>query len=107
MARSNIALPDPRGVTAVTLRLHQLKPDLGWPDLEAPSQRVLEKSGATLVVEVRRPEMGRGQSDDKPDESYLRPNALVQSDDAEVVRIAREVTANVQGDFEKGRRLQN
>lgn len=107
MARSNILLPDPRSISAVTLRVRHLKPELGWPDLEGTGQRVLEKSSSTMVLEVRRREKGSGQPDEKPDESCLRPNALVQSDDAEVIRIAREVTANVQGDFEKARRLQN
>jgi len=107
MARSNIPLPDPRGISVVTLRMRHLKPELGWPDLEAPSQQVREKSKDTLLVEVRRRETGSGEPDAQPDESYLRPNALVQSDDAEVIRIAREVTGGVQGDFEKARRLQN
>src|SRR5688572_2667105 len=107
MARSNILLPDPRSISAVTLRVSHLKPELGWPDLQGTGQRVLEKSSATTVVEIRRREKGSAPSDEKPEESCLRPNALVQSDDAEVIRIAREVTANVQGDFEKARRLQN
>ena len=42
-----------------------------------------------------------------PDESYLRPNALVQSDDPEVIRIAQEATNGVTDDFEKARRLQD
>jgi Transglutaminase-like superfamily len=106
MARSNIPLPDPRSISAVTLRVRHLKPDLGWPDLDSFSQRVLEKSSAMMLLEVRRREIAAGQSDEKPDDSYLRPNALVQSDDAEVIRIAHEVTANLRGDFEKARRLQ-
>ena len=107
MARSNIPLPDPRGIPALTLRVRHLKPELGWPDLEGIGQRVVEKSSSTVLLEIRRRENASGQADDKPDESCLRPNALIQSDDAEVIRIAREVTANVQGDFEKARRLQD
>lgn len=107
MARSNILLPDPRSISAVTLRMRHLKPELGWPHLEGIGQRVLDKSNATVVLEMRRREKASGPSDNKPDESCLRPNALIQSDDAEVIRIAREVTANVQGDFEKARRLQD
>ncbi|MCY0541588.1 hypothetical protein OVW21_26540, partial [Klebsiella pneumoniae] len=64
-------------------------------------------SNFIAVLEMRRREKASDQADAKPDGSCLRPNALVQSDDAEVMRIAREVTANVQGDFEKARRLQN
>ncbi|HYJ04642.1 MAG TPA: transglutaminase-like domain-containing protein [Chthoniobacterales bacterium] len=107
MARSNILLPDPRSISAITLRVRHLKPELGWPDMEGAGQRIVEKSSSTVVLEMRRRENASGQADDKPDESCLRPNALVQSDDAEVIRIAREVTANVEGDFEKARRLQN
>lgn len=107
MARSNILLPDPRSISTVTLRMRHLKPELGWPDLDGPGQRVLEKSSSTVTLEMRRREKGSGQSEEKPDESCLRPNALIQSDDPEVIRIAREVTANVAGDFEKARRLQD
>jgi hypothetical protein len=107
MARSNILLPDPRGISAVTLRMRHLKPELGWPDFDGPGQHVMEKSSSTVLLEMRRREKGSGQSDDKPDESCLRPNALIQSDDAEVIRIAREVTSKVAGDFEKARRLQD
>lgn len=107
MARSNIPLPDPRGISALTLRIRHLKPDLGWPDLEGPGQRIMEKSSSTMLLQLRRQEMESGKTNDKPDESCLRPNALIQSDDPEVLRIARELTANVEGDFEKARRLHN
>lgn len=107
MARSNIPLPDPRGISALTLRIRHLKPDLGWPDLEGPGQRIMEKSSSTMLLQLRRQEPESGKSDDKPDESCLRPNALIQSDDPEIIRIAREVTANVERDFEKARRLHN
>ena len=50
MARSNIPLPDPRGISALTVRIRHLKPDLGWPDLEGPGQRVMEKSSSTMLL---------------------------------------------------------
>ena len=111
MARSNILLPDPRTVTVVKLKLRHRKPELGWPDLASTTQRVLEKSETTQVVEVRsftppsRPKNAPKTA--APDPSYLQPNALVQSDDPEVIRIAREATTGVTGDFEKARRLQD
>ena len=108
MARSNIPLPDPRTLTAVTLKLRHRKPELGWPALESHSQRVLETSETIRIVEVRGftpPKTGRAKSEERPDESFTRPNALVQSDDPEVMRIARETTAGVEGNFEKARRL--
>ncbi len=109
MARSNISLPDPRTLTAVTLKLHHQRPDLGWPGLESPNQRILEKSDSLRLVEVRgskAPVRVRGKSE-TPDASYSRPNALIQSDDSEVIRIARDATGGVKGDFEKARRLQD
>ena len=108
MARSNIPLPDPRTLTAVTLKLRHQKPELGWPVLESHSQRVLETSETVRVVEVRGftpPKGERATAQERPDESFSRPNALVQSDDPEVIRIARETTAGVEGDFQKARRL--
>jgi len=109
MARSNILLPYPRTLTAVTLKLHHQKPDLGWPGLDSSNQRVLEKSDTLRLVEVRGSKAPTRVSakSETPDESYSRPNALIQSDDSEVIRIAREATGEVKGDFEKARRLQD
>ena len=108
MARSNILLPDPRTLTAVTLKLRHHKPELGWPALESHSQRIVEQSEAVRVVEVRgfTPPKGKpAQAVPEPDASFTRPNALVQSDDPEVMRVARETTAGAKDDFEKARRL--
>lgn len=107
MARSNILLPDARTLTAVKLHLRHNQPELGWPALDSPTQRVVEQTPTTRVVEVRGFTAPRGAKGEPPDESYLRPNALVQSDDPEVIRIAQEVTAGATSDFEKARRLQD
>ena len=110
LARSNVRLPDPRALKSVTLRLRHKKPELGWPVLENSSQHVLEKSDTLRVVEIHQsaaPSASDPKKSPAPGEEFLRPNAIVQSDDAEVMRIAAEVIKGAPNDFDKARRLQD
>jgi hypothetical protein len=110
MARSNVRLPDPRSIEAIKLRLTQKRPDLGWPVFAGPGQRVLEQTPTTLILEVRRPPGGIVSSSaagaaSEPaavvssEAAFLAPNAILQSDDAEVVRLAHSI---VGGDAARG-----
>jgi hypothetical protein len=90
LARSNIRLPDPRGIERVKLLITTKRPNLGWPTLAAPNQHVVFQDRSKVILEVTRsadttdvPASGR------PDE--LKPNGLVQSDDPNVVRIVRSL----------------
>ena len=107
MARSNVRLPDPRSIEAIKLRLTQKRPDLGWPVFAGPGQRVLEQTPTTLILEVRRPpggafSAGAARASSAPvvasdsaavssEAAYLTPNAILQSDDAAVVRLAHSI----------------
>ncbi len=108
LARSNIRLPEPRSLESVTLRLTQRRPDLGWPAFDGPGQRVLARTPTTLDLEIRRggsatgSAAGPASADGGPAgpgvaalpaaaDPALAPNALVQADDPEVVRLAQQV----------------
>lgn len=95
LVRSNIRLPSPRSLGRVRVRLVQKDPGLGWPEFEGNGQSVMSKEPGSLVLEIRRPEpapaASRPVADSAPLHDFLAANAVVQSDDPEVKRIAREV----------------
>jgi hypothetical protein len=110
LVHSNIRLPQERLIDEVKLRLTLRQPEIGWPDLEADNQKVIEKTPNYVILEVRRP-MATGAAQ-RPTKSspelkpYLTPNALLQSDDANVQKIAREVVGNERDLFRSARALQ-
>lgn len=121
MARSNVRLPDPRAIEAMTIRLTHRRPDLGWPDFQGPTERVLEKTADTLVLEVRRPAVPlpgaaaavpasagqSGKAGPSGPEGFLAPNAVLQSDDPEVVRLAHTIAGDETDPWTVARRLQD
>ncbi len=110
VVHSNIRLPEERLIDEVKLRITHRKPELGWPDLAADNQKMLEKTANTVILEVRRPmPAGAAQRPAKssPDlKPYLAPNALLQSDDANVQKIAKEVVGDERDLFRAARALQ-
>jgi transglutaminase-like putative cysteine protease len=91
LVRSNVRLPGPRQLGRLVVRLRQKDPGLGWPDFEGPGQSVLGRDKGVLLLEVRQVKPGKSAEPDGVPREYREANALVQSDDAEVRRIAREV----------------
>lgn len=108
---SNIRLPEERLIEELKIRITQKNPELGWPELKADNQTVLASSPDHAVLEIRRV---------APDESaprvmtplraelrpYLDPNALVQSDDPEVRKIAASVAGDETSAYRAARKLQ-
>jgi Transglutaminase-like superfamily len=95
VARANIRLPYERSIEQMKIRITHRKPELGWPDLEADNQRVLEKSPESLVLEIRRPTPRTTERGPLKSSSELAPflgaNPLIQSDDTGVKNILREI----------------
>lgn len=71
--------------------MHEHKPELGWPEFTSSHQRVIEQSKETVVLEIRQSSFNRLPT---PGDAYLAPNALFQSDDPTIVKIAREVAGS-------------
>ncbi|MCI0627392.1 MAG: transglutaminase domain-containing protein [Acidobacteria bacterium] len=107
MAISNIRLPDPRSIERIKLRIKHRRPEFGWPTFESAYQRVIERTSDTVVLELWRPEVPDGMSPAvaPSDSTFLKPNAFLQSDDAEVVRIARENAAGSTSGYTAARSL--
>ena len=93
---------------------------MGWPDFAGAGQSVLRTGDRELVLEVRQmppvepvrrlPSVEPGSRPVPADNSlreFLAPNAILQSDDADVERIAREVAGNEKGAFLAACRLRD
>jgi hypothetical protein len=91
MPRSNVALPRPRQITAVTVRLE--RPDAVLAEWKPPAgtQSVLGREGnaVTLRVESKAPVTSEASPPDK--ETYLKASPGVQCDDAQIIAAAREI----------------
>jgi hypothetical protein len=96
LAHSNIRLPHDRSIERIKIRITHRKPELGWPNLEADNQRVLEKTPTAIVLETWRPmpktKALRPVKSSPAVASFLAPNPLLQSDDLGVQGILREIT---------------
>ncbi|HEV3200894.1 MAG TPA: transglutaminase domain-containing protein [Bryobacteraceae bacterium] len=105
LARSNVRLPDPRSIERVLLKLTHRRPDLGWPAFEGPHQRIVDKTANTVILEITQPAPG-AEAPDVDEKPYLKPNAILQSDDAEVARLARAIAGEERDRFRAARKLQ-
>jgi transglutaminase-like putative cysteine protease len=103
IVRTNIRLPRYEPVDRLKLRLTHRNPALGWPDFAFGNQTVLEKSEKDLVLEIRRPappgNMTYPVTADADNRQFLEPNAYIQSDDAEIRRLAQELAGQEKDAF--------
>lgn len=104
--RANIRLADARSLERIKLKITHRKPELGWPAFRGPAQRVVDRTPSTVILEVVRPELQPGR-DDAAQAKYMVPNRYLQSDDPQVVRLARDVTGDEHEPFKIARRLQD
>jgi hypothetical protein len=104
VVRANLRLADPAGVDRLVLRLRPRDPARQLPEFTAHNQSVRD-DGDALRVEIRRPAApeqaaasgaaGAGApAVPTPAAEYLTPNALVESDHAQIVALAQEVAGD-------------
>lgn len=104
---ANVRLRDPHRLERLRVRLSLAHPERGWPkDLVAENQRLVADEGASRLLDlVRVAEPSRAErplalaSEDLA--SYLAPNALIESDHPEIVRLAREITAGASDPYRR------
>jgi transglutaminase-like putative cysteine protease len=111
LVTSNIRLPEERLIEQLKIRITHKKPELGWPDFTATGQTVLEKAPDHLLLEMRRVSTeargaGMAQPADRELKQYLHPNALLQSDDANIRSIAAKVAGGDRDAYRVARALQ-
>jgi hypothetical protein len=90
LARSNVRLPDPHTVERILVRITHRRPDYGWPVLQGPNQRVIEKTKDIVVLEFKAGGASQNRDAEIPD-APPGSNQILQADDAEVVRLTREI----------------
>jgi hypothetical protein len=106
MPRSNLALPRPREVTSLTLRLE--RPDETLAEWKPPeeTQKVLEREkGAVKLRIVSAPPKEPATLPIKGHEEYLKPSPGVQCDDADIVKSAREIVGDEKDSLKAARKL--
>jgi hypothetical protein len=98
LARTQIRLPEPRRSSRVLLEIRHRNPVLGWPDLTASRQTVLEQTEDRLLLEVRRTgSVDPAQFPVEPSEAtrqYLEANAYIQSDDPRIRKLAQTIVGD-------------
>lgn len=108
VAVSNVRLPHPRKMRAITVELtKKTGAEPGWPAFSSDNQQISEKAADHVVVAVTQPDANlnsAGPAQSAPE--YEKPNALVQSDDPEIRRVAAEVVAGETDPWRKALRLQ-
>ncbi|MBV9304194.1 MAG: transglutaminase domain-containing protein [Acidobacteriaceae bacterium] len=110
IVRANVRLPKERLIERMRVKITHRQPELGWPDFRADNQRLIEKTPNYVVLEIERldpksratrPMPGSGAM-----EPYLSANALLQSDEAEIKRIAESVVGSEHDAWRAARALQ-
>jgi hypothetical protein len=90
MPRSNVALPRPREITTLTVRME--RPDGGLAEWKPPesTQEVRARDDKSLELAIQSEKLrSGGLAEDLA--VYLKPSPSVQCDDAEIVKTAREI----------------
>jgi len=107
---SNIRLPEERLIESAVLKIVHHRPELGWPELEADNQTVLEKTPTYAILRVTRLEPRESATRPAAESAalapYLAPNALLQSDDVDVQRIASSVAGSERDAWQAAQALQ-
>ena len=105
LVHSNVQLPQERRIEQVKIRIHHQQPDLGWPDFTAENQTVIDQTRDTVVLEVRRVSPQSRAVLPLASRDFLTPNALLQSDDAEVRAIAAQIAGDDRDVYSVARKL--
>ena len=98
LAVSNIRLPHPRELRLVTVELTKKQSDaVDWPNFSSETQKIVSQTPQRVVLQISQTRLGVSKAVPASSDAYLRPNALLQSDDPEVQRTAAAI-ANGESD---------
>lgn len=106
---SNVRFTDPRNLEQVTFRITLKNKSLEFPDLNFSNQKVIEQGKDYAIIQYNRVATTKKTGTDKPSDltDYLSPNSLINSDDPEIIKIAKAVTNGKKNNFEKAVALKN
>lgn len=104
IVRSNIRLPRAKPLERLKVRLVHRNPDLGWPELDRPHQRVIEKTKGMVILEIQRPKHSPTTAFPvnltEKNRSYLEPNPYLQSDDPDIQWLVHDLVSGDKDVFE-------
>jgi Transglutaminase-like superfamily len=110
IVRTNVRLPRALPIDYLKLRIIHRHPELGWPHFEIGGQKVLAKTEKEVILEIRRPQAPPGSAlpvaKTESNRQYLDPNAFIQSDDAEILHLAKELVGSETDALEAALRLE-
>lgn len=89
LARSNVRFADPFSLDRIVLRVRPRDPSQALPDFNAHNQRV----SAAGIVEVTRASRTNPSTAEAPAREFIDSNTYVESDNAEIRRIAKDLSA--------------
>lgn len=107
VAVSNVRLPHPRELDAITLEITK-KPGAqdGWPDFASADQHVVSMTPHQVVLEITRAGLSGALDTSAATAEDLEPNALVQSDLPQIKAAAREAVGGETDPWKAALRLQ-
>jgi len=108
--RANIRLPMARALKFLKVKLIHKNPDLGWPEIERPGQRVVSRERESIVLEIERPALPKPAvfpvRPTEKNREFLEPNAYIQSDDSRLRDLVRTLLAGEKDLFQAGLKLE-
>jgi hypothetical protein len=106
LAISNIKLPHPRLLESVTVEITK-KPgaDPQWPDFSSATQTILDRSGGRVTLRIVKPRIGE-KTPEQPGIADTESNALIQSDDPNVIALAKNIAGSESDPWKKALLLQ-
>ena len=105
---SNVRLPEPRAIDELKVRIDLKNPETGFPELEGPGQRVLERARDHIVLAVRRPSVAAKPGPDAPPGApFTEANVILQADHPDVVALAASLRRPGAGAYAQARALQD
>lgn len=107
---SNIRLPKARSLDYLKIQLTHRNPELGWPEIKSPYQKVLSQTRESLILEVSRPYPKRKAAfpvaKTEKNREFLEPNAYLQSDEPEVQSLVHQVIGKEKNIFQAALKLE-
>lgn len=110
LIKSNVRLPQARGLEKLVVRLKHKNPNIGWPEIQNDYQRVVAMSDDTLIVELNRVKIEaetKSQLSAEEKELYLKANAYLDCNDPEIQKVAKQVNGSETDALKKALQLRD
>jgi len=112
LVKANIRLPQARQLERVVIKIKHTQLGVNWPEIENDYQRIIERDKDSLVLEIRKVDLGKETKAEKNISahdlaSYLKANAYIDPDNPKIKKVAQEVSGAEEDNFKKALKLRN